>query len=148
MIAVQCLTSEQIARAAELEAECFSDGVSKAALRSFVTAEANHYYGAVCDGQLCGYGGFSLAADEVEIITVAVAPAMRRRGVARALMERMLHDAADLGGATVYLDVRVSNTAAISLYRSLDFTETGVRKNYYSRPREDALLMRYILRQE
>ena len=79
-------------------------------------------------------------ADEGEIITVAVSPACRRQGIARALMEHMLRLAAG-ARATVYLEVRASNTPARELYRTLGFTETGVRKNYYTSPREDAVLM-------
>lgn len=145
MIAVAPLREAQLAAAAALEARCFSDGVSAAALREFVLAEANHYYAAAADGEICGYGGFSLAADEAEILTVAVAPPYRRRGIARALMERMLADAAAQGGAVMYLDVRASNEAARALYEALGFAETGVRRNYYTRPREDAVLMKRAL---
>lgn len=135
------LSEQQIPDAAALEARCFTDGVSGDALRDFVLADANHYYCAIIDGEVVAYGGFSLAADEAEIITAAVAPEYRRRGIARALMDRMLDDAAALGGTDVYLDVRASNTAAIALYESLGFVRTGVRRAYYTRPREDAVLM-------
>lgn len=81
--------------------------------------------------------------DEAEILDVAVAPAWRRRGIARALLQRLIAELPD-GIARVLLDVRASNAPARALYKSLGFTEDGVRKNYYPAPdgrREDAVLM-------
>ena len=127
--------------AARMERECFGESITAEAFCRFADAPANHYCCAVtADGVLLGYGGISLVADEAEIITVAVSPAHRRQGIARALMEHMLYLAED-AWASVYLEVRASNTPARELYRSLGFAETGVRKNYYTSPREDAVLM-------
>ena len=127
--------------AARMERECFGETITAEAFCRFADAPANHYCCAVtADGALLGYGGISLVADEAEIITVAVSPAHRRQGIARALMEHMLYLAED-ARASVYLEVRASNTPARELYLSLGFAETGVRKNYYTSPREDAVLM-------
>jgi len=85
----------------------------------------------------------SLLFDEAEILDVAVSPDWRRRGVARALLEKLLAGLpADI--RRVLLEVRASNRAALSLYRKLGFREDGLRKNYYpveSGARESALLM-------
>ena len=127
--------------AARMERDCFGESITAEAFCRFADAPANHYCCAVkADGTLLGYGGISLVADEAEIITVAVSPAHRRQGIARALMEHMLYLAED-ARASVYLEVRASNTPARELYLSLGFAETGVRKNYYTSPREDAVLM-------
>ena len=127
--------------AARLEGECFGENITAEAFCRFADAPANHYCCAVGeDGVLLGYGGISLVADEAEIITVAVAPASRRQGIARALMEHMLRLATG-AKASVYLEVRTSNAPARALYRALGYAETGVRKNYYTSPREDAVLM-------
>ena len=127
--------------AARMERDCFGESITAEAFCRFADAPANHYCCAVtADGALLGYGGISIVADEAEIITVAVSPAHRRQGIARALMEHMLYLAED-ARASVYLEVRASNTPARELYRSLGFAETGVRKNYYTSPREDAVLM-------
>lgn len=138
------LTEERISAAAALEAGCFQDGVSESALRDFVYAESNHYLAALSeDGILLGYGGFSVAADEAEIINVAVSPDARRCGIGRALTQRILDDACALGASVMYLEVRASNTAARALYTVLGFAEIGVRRGYYRAPREDAVLMRF-----
>lgn len=79
----------------------------------------------------------SPAAGEAEILTLAVAPEARRRGIASELLRAFL---ASVKGR-VFLEVRQSNIAAQQLYRKLGFTTMGVRRGYYSSPREDAVLM-------
>jgi ribosomal-protein-alanine N-acetyltransferase len=79
------------------------------------------------------------AADELEILNVAVDPPFRRRGVARMLVEQLL---ANFRG-NVYLEVRVSNLAARKLYHSLGFEAIGVRNDYYEAPGESAIVMKF-----
>lgn len=81
------------------------------------------------------------AADEVEILNLAVTPAQRRRGLARQLIERALDDAEARGAARAYLEVRPSNAAAIALYKKCGFKEAGRRTCYYAAPVEDALVL-------
>lgn len=89
-----------------------------------------------------GFALISLAADEAEVLTVAVAPAARRRGAARALLDAAMTEAGRRGAATMFLEVAEDNSAAISLYRAAGFRETGRRPRYYLRgaARIDALL--------
>ncbi len=86
-----------------------------------------------------------VAADEAELLTVAVRPAARRRGLARALMERACAQAAVLGADAVFLEVAEGNAAALGLYASLGFAPRGRRRNYYGAGR-DALLLALPLR--
>jgi ribosomal-protein-alanine N-acetyltransferase len=79
------------------------------------------------------------AADELEILNVAVDPSFRRRGVARMLVGQLL---ANFRG-NVYLEVRASNIAARKLYHSLGFEAVGVRSNYYDTPGESAIVMKF-----
>lgn len=65
----------------------------------------------------------------------------RRRGLARQLLARVLHEAALLGAPTATLEVRRSNTAARELYEGAGFKLVGVRTSYYSNPIEDALIL-------
>jgi ribosomal-protein-alanine N-acetyltransferase len=81
----------------------------------------------------------SVAADEFEILNLAVAPGFRRRGVGRALMESFL---TGLHGA-VFLEVRRSNSAAREFYKVLGFQELTVRESYYSHPPEPAIVMKF-----
>ncbi len=80
-------------------------------------------------------------ADELHVLNIATASAMRRRGLARALMDEALAYAAAQRIRIVLLEVRRSNRPAIKLYRGLGFTALGVRPGYYSDNDEDAIEM-------
>lgn len=89
-----------------------------------------------------------VAAGEMEVLTLAVTPAARRRGVARALMAVAMPAARDLGASEAFLEVAVDNAAAIALYEALGFRKAGLRKAYYDRGPAgvmDALVMRLDL---
>lgn len=92
--------------------------------------------------------GFLVAwhvADELHVLNVATLPVMRRRGVARALMDEALAYAAAHHVRILILEVRRSNRPAIKLYRGLGFTALGVRPGYYSDNGEDAIEMMLAL---
>jgi ribosomal-protein-alanine N-acetyltransferase len=81
-----------------------------------------------------------LAADEAEILTIAVAPQTRRRGVGRALMRAALAEASMRGAEKLFLEVSVRNRAALALYRDIGFIELGMRRGYYA-DGTDALIL-------
>jgi ribosomal-protein-alanine N-acetyltransferase len=83
-------------------------------------------------------------ADEVHVLNLATRPAARRRGLASALMNEVLHDATESDGRLILLEVRRSNEAARALYRQLGFVESGVRSRYYD-DGEDAVEMQKTL---
>ena len=88
------------------------------------------------------------AAGEMEVLTLGVTPAGRRRGVARALMALALPAARERQAGEAFLEVAVDNDAAIALYETLGFRKTGLRKSYYNRGAAgcvDALVMRLDL---
>ena len=97
-------------------------------------------------GEIAGYAILLRAADEAELLNLAVSPERRRRGVARALLQSLLDTAAQNGAATVYLEVRESNEPARRLYGSHGFVEVGRRGRYYERPVEDALILQRVNR--
>ncbi len=127
------------------------DGIMKIETDSFsvpwvpgdFAVSAGHGVLAVCfsGGDLIGYGCLLTAADEGEITNLAVRPDERRVGFGGMILDRLLAEAQKRGAARCYLEVRESNGAAIALYASRGFSRTGVRRGYYSRPREDAVLM-------
>jgi ribosomal-protein-alanine N-acetyltransferase len=82
-----------------------------------------------------------LVYDELHINTIAVDTRLRRQGVATALMRYLMAEAASLGARRTYLEVRRSNLPAQRLYERLGFTVAAVRRNYYSQPIEDALVL-------
>ena len=126
----------------ELEKMCFPVPWSRNAF--LIEIEQNQcarYFIVRKNNQLIGYGGMWLILDEAHITNIAVHPEHRRRGVGRLLMETLIEEAVRLNMQRMTLEVRVSNRAAISLYKSLGFEEGGIRKGYYSNDREDALIM-------
>jgi ribosomal-protein-alanine N-acetyltransferase len=92
-------------------------------------------------------GGFALlrvAADEAEILAVAVIPTVQRRGVARALLQEGLRQTAELGAREVFLEVAFGNAPALALYHSLGFNAVGRRRGYYA-DGQDAHVLRATL---
>ena len=87
-------------------------------------------------------------ADELEVLTVAVSPPARRRGVAKALLSAAMDAGRAAGSAQAFLEVAVDNVEAVGLYAGLGFRRSGLRKGYYDRGkagRVDALVMRLDL---
>jgi ribosomal-protein-alanine N-acetyltransferase len=96
---------------------------------------------AVSDGRICGYIVAWIVTDELHIGTVAVEDSWRRRGIARMLLQEVIHMARTKQCARAFLEVRRSNEAAQKLYDALGFRAYGVRPNYYTPQPEDAILM-------
>ena len=91
--------------------------------------------------ELVGYLVISRYVDAWHVMNVAVAPEQRRRGVARALLDRLFEVTASDERRGYTLEVRVSNEGAIKLYEAMGFVARGVRRGYYTDNREDALIM-------
>ena len=136
-----------IGQIAALERECFSAPWSEAMLTevlfdsqaSFIVAESE-------DGGVLGYAGLQVVLDEGYIDNIAVEPNARRHGVADELLDVFCRFG-EANLAFLTLEVRASNEPAIALYRKHGFEEAGRRKNYYTKPTEDAVIMtRYFKR--
>jgi ribosomal-protein-alanine N-acetyltransferase len=91
---------------------------------------------------VAGYIMARISGEEGEILNLAVLPRDRRRGVARGLLAVGLEALVAEGVREAYLEVRESNSAAITLYQSAGFRPVGLRPDYYRNPREDALVLR------
>ena len=139
---VMLMKEKDIDEVLQLEKLCFPVPWSRDAFRMEVEQnQCARYYVVRENNLLIGYGGMWLILDEAHITNIAVHPEHRRKGVGRLLMETLMEEAARLNMERMTLEVRVSNTAAITLYKSLGFEEGGIRKGYYSNDREDALIM-------
>ncbi len=129
-----------------IEKEAFPTPWSFDALFSDFFLNRNTFYTvAVCDGVVAGYGGMWKVEDECHITNVAVKKEFHRRGIATKIMEELKAHAYHSDSKVMFLEVRRSNDSAISLYRKMGFYIAGERKNYYSNPREDALVMQTVL---
>lgn len=95
--------------------------------------------------EILGYGGYYLHVDEGEILNIAILPDHRHQGLGRKLLAFLLADAKARRVQRLTLEVRKSNEAARRLYASQGFVPCGERKNYYDKPREDALILEALL---
>jgi len=92
-------------------------------------------------GRVVAFSNYWMVADELQILNVAVHPDERRRGHAGRFLRHIVEEARRARVRVLSLEVRISNQAAVALYRKLGFREVGVRPKYYADSGEDALLM-------
>ena len=95
----------------------------------------------IANDRVVGFVAARQAADEAEILNIAVHPDFRRKGIAYALLHAALDEFLSSGVARVFLELRESNLPARNLYQRHGFVPSGRRKNYYRHPTEDALCM-------
>ncbi len=139
---IRPMTAADIDEVLEIERLCFPTPWSREAFR--IEIEQNrcaHYFVAVCQDKIVGYGGMWVIIDEAHITNVAVHPSYRGRGIGEAIMRSLIEAAISLGAVRMTLEVRVSNKIAQNLYEKLGFRAVGIRKRYYSNNNEDALIM-------
>lgn len=128
-----------------IEQEVFTDPWSPRDFRDCVVSDAVFLVAEAAAGHEESVAGYVVAHDaagEGEILNLAVAPARRRRGIGRALVEQVLAVLGARGVSEVFLEVRESNAGARALYGALGFAEVGRRTRYYRRPVEDAVVLR------
>ena len=134
------LGREHLSGVAKIEQECFSQPWSEKALEILLSDNAVAVV-AVLDGEAVAYAGMTSVLDEGQITNVATLPSYRRRGFSRAVLEELVARAKAKGISSIFLEARVSNAPALSLYESLGFCRIGMRRRFYSAPVEDAVLM-------
>lgn len=125
---------------ASLEDLCFSEPWSEEGILEAYRL-GTRFFVAESGKNFMGYIGIKAVIDEGYITNVAVYPQYRRTGVATALLNKVFEYAEEKRLSFVSLEVRASNTAAVSLYEKTGFKEEGRRKDFYRLPREDALIM-------
>ena len=126
---------------AALEACTFSHPQSEKSLVEFFKSERN--FAVVCleNRELVSYCTLTSVLDEAQIINVATAVEYKRQGCAKAIFERIFEECMRKGIISISLEVREGNLPAIALYEGLGFYIAGKRKNFYTDPRENALIM-------
>ena len=139
MIEIVRMNESHVTAVAELERQNFSEPWPEIAVRSELTNKLALWLVAL-DGEAGGgYVGSQTVLQEADMMNIAVADTHRRRGIARALVEELIRQ---LDAYQLSLEVRSSNAPAIALYEALGFVQVGLRKNYYRKPKEDALILR------
>lgn len=128
-----------------IEMECFSVPWSLDSIETELLNEDKKLYYVIEDANgVVGYAGAWLVYDEGQITNIAIRPSARRQGFGAKLTSALIEECFKRGMHEIFLEVRISNLSALSLYRKLGFTVKGMRKNYYSEPKEDAYIMSLI----
>ena len=136
------MQAEHVPQVAQLEQCCFSLPWSENAVRGELTNPLSLWLVAVDDDTVAGYIGSQSVMGEADMMNVAIAPNYRRQGIGERLVSTLVTQLKERGIYSLTLEVRASNVAAISLYHKLSFVQVGRRHNYYSAPKEDALILR------
>ncbi|HEV3240501.1 MAG TPA: ribosomal protein S18-alanine N-acetyltransferase [Casimicrobiaceae bacterium] len=142
------LTESDLEAVAALEREAHAAPWTAGNFRDALAAGYGMAVG-VAGGAVVAYGVLLFAPGEVQLLNLTVAPVARRQGIGRALLQRFLDDARARGAEQCFLEVRVTNEAAIALYMQEGFAAVARRTGYYPAAeaglREDALVMRRAL---
>lgn len=143
MITVREAANEDIGAILKIETESFSDPWSESAF-VFAINDSSLTTAVAVDPDtdaVVGFAIWSVIAPESELCDIAISPEYRRRGAGEALMKSYIDSALSQGVTDFFLEVRQSNLPAASLYEKHGFAACGRRKNYYSHPTEDAIIM-------
>ena len=125
----------------KIEESVFAHPWSLESLKTLLLDDKSVAFIAVDSNAICGYCGLNTILDEGYITNVAVLESYRRQGIGKLLVNALIDFAKENNLAFLTLEVRKSNIPAINLYKNNGFEEVGERKNYYTSPLENALLM-------
>lgn len=139
------LSAEHVRQLARLDKLCFGEPWSEKLFGELITNPLAVYRIAFCGEKLVGYAGMYHVGNVCDIMNIAVHPDNRRCGIANKLMQCLLSYAKENNVESLALEVRLGNTPAREFYEKLGFKRDGIRKNYYSFPKEDAVLMSLAL---
>lgn len=138
---IRKMQESDLLQVAAIEKANFSVPWSLESFRESMKLEHTIYLVAEEEENIMGYCGMYRVFNEGEIVNVAVAEAYRRKKVALRLLKQLFIESSELKVDNFFLEVRESNQPAIQLYKKLGFTEAGIRKNFYEKPRENAIFM-------
>lgn len=142
---IRDMSIEDLDRVSVIEDTCFSMPWSKEGFKAALEMPGNKFIVYEKNDEIYGYCGYYGVLDEAEITNVAVDPDMRNRGIGRDMVNALLSKAAKNGINRILLEVRESNDPAIHLYEELGFKKLGLRRDFYEKPRESAIIMeRYL----
>ena len=143
MLKIRKMTEADLDQAASIAAGSFSQPWDRQGFAEALPLENACFLVSVKYDVVLGYCGLYMAADEGEIINVAVRSDSQRKGIADQLMRSILAEGRAYGVRRFFLEVRVSNWNAIHLYESMGFRSCGIRKQLYDLPTEDGMVMEF-----
>ena len=145
MMEIRLATIEDAHAIYEIEQQSFSVPWRLESVLAELEGAANKLYMVICEeNHIVGYAGAWLVYDEGQITNIAVLPSARGKGYGSKLTKQLIDECFSRGMHEIFLEVRISNLAALSMYRNLGFSVKGIRKEYYSEPTEDAYIMSLV----
>lgn len=140
---IEIMQKKHIPAVAKIAADSLPEAWSEDAFEKEIENPSATVFVAVLDEKVIAFGGVQTVLDEAYISNIAVDKNFRRQGAGDALLQAIINHCADF--RFVSLEVRVSNVAAIKLYKKSGFVSQGIRKGFYSHPTEDANIMTLFL---
>ena len=147
-VLVRILEEQDIFACAVIERETFSEPWSAASFASSLEKPDTLALAAIYMESVVGYLVAENISDEIDLYNLAVVPAMRKKMVGSMLLQTLIMQAHALHAKQINLEVRVSNTPAICLYKKYGFRQVGLRKGFYRLPTEDAILMTLLVSED
>ena len=144
-IAITKFTESDAPSLAKIDEAVFGGTFKEQDFLSYLTNPIYYFNVAKIDEKAVGYIGYMIIAGEADIINIGILSQYRGLGIGDMLMKAMLKELSENSVTCVHLEVRKSNAVAISLYEKFGFITTGVSKNHYKEPTEDALRMNLCL---
>ena len=139
---IRCAERRDVPELLDIEVAQFPEPWTRSMLLDEITnTETRRYTVAVLDKKIIGYLGVMYVLDELHVNTIGTLPGHESHGVATSLMEDAWQVAKERGVVRATLEVAVSNTRVQELYFRFGFSPVGVRRNYYERTKEDALVL-------
>ena len=138
---IRTLGREDAPTLAALETECFSCPWSEESFYECLGNDRFYFVGIFEENELIGYGSLVTVLDEGDIAHIAVRKDKRGNGLGRMVLSALEEEAKNRGVVYLHLEVRESNAPARHLYEKVGFVTDGIRKNYYQKPLENAVLM-------
>lgn len=146
MAIVRNMTLADLEAVYDLECRSFSMPWSLDSLKKEIENQLAYYVVVEAGGNIVGYGGLWGILGEGEVTNIAVDSTYRGQGYGQLIMESLLAYSLKQGFERITLEVRASNEVAKKLYLKNGFEQIAVRKNYYQKPTEDAVIMAYEVR--
>ena len=140
-IIYRLMSEGDIKQVAAIEKEIFSLPWSEKSFLDSLKNENTVYIVAEIKDEIVAYCGAYISFEEADISNVAVKKNFRRKNVAENMLNKLFYECGKKGVSDITLEVRETNVPAISLYEKLGFEEAGIRKNFYEKPVENALIM-------
>ena len=140
-IVIRPMTKDDVDDVYKVEEDCFVDPWSKESIRKELKNDLARYLVAEIDGEIVGYVGVWFVVDEGHITNVAVHSNYRGKKIGDKLVKEMVELCKQSNIVAMTLEVRVSNIVAQNLYKKYGFKMGGIRKEYYSDNKEDAIIM-------